>query len=213
MGEAMQTKNLPYTLGLDIGIASVGAALILPKEKRILNLHVRTFNKAETDKLGESLNKIRRDKRSARCRLRRRAHRLLRLARLMKNIGLIKEASPSAFILSDRFHLTPWELRSKGLDERLAPKEWASVIYHIVKHRGFHSTRKSEAKSDKKVGKMLSGVKHNKGLLEEGKYRTVGELAVCHEDFKESKRNRLEIYTRTFSRESLKDELKKLFEY
>ena len=217
MGEAMQTKNLAYTLGLDIGIASVGAALILPEEKRILNLHVRTFNKAETDKLGESLNKIRRDKRSARRRLRRRAHRLLRLARLMKNIGLITEASPSAFILSDRFHLTPWELRSKGLDERLAPKEWASVIYHIVKHRGFHSTRKSEAKSteaksDQDVGKMLSGVERNKDLLKEGKYRTVGKLAVYHEDFKERKRNKHKSYIRTFSRESLKDELKILFE-
>ena len=59
----MQTTSPPYTLGLDIGMASVGAALLLPEEQRILALHVRTFDKAETAKEGESLNKIRRDSR------------------------------------------------------------------------------------------------------------------------------------------------------
>ncbi|MGK2915804.1 MAG: hypothetical protein ACSLE5_15385, partial [Porticoccaceae bacterium] len=51
----------PYTLGLDIGIASVGAALLT--ENHIIALHVRTFDKAETAKEGESLNKIRREAR------------------------------------------------------------------------------------------------------------------------------------------------------
>ena len=67
-------SNIPYTLGLDIGMASVGAALLT--ESRILALHVRTFDKAETAKEGESLNKIRRDSRLTRRRIRRRAFRL-----------------------------------------------------------------------------------------------------------------------------------------
>ncbi len=46
-----------YTLGLDIGIASVGAALL--DKDRIIALHVRTFEKGETSKKGESLNKMR----------------------------------------------------------------------------------------------------------------------------------------------------------
>lgn len=52
-----------YTLGLDIGIASVGAALLL--KNQILGLHVRTFEKAETGE-GESLNKARREARLVR---------------------------------------------------------------------------------------------------------------------------------------------------
>jgi CRISPR-associated endonuclease Csn1 len=205
----MQTKNLPYTLGLDIGMASVGAALILPAQKRILSLYVRAFDKAETDKEGESLNKIRRESRSTRRRIRRRAHRLLRLARLMKRVGLINEASPNAFTLT---HATPWELRAEGLDRLLEPREWATSLYHIVKHRGFQSTRKSEAKADEKAGEMLSGVKHNQALLKETSYRTMGELAARHADFKENKRNKGGSYIHTFLRSDLEDELSKLFE-
>ena len=63
-----------YTLGLDIGMASVGAALLACDH--IIALFVRTFDKAETAKEGESLNKIRRDARLTRRRIRRRAHRL-----------------------------------------------------------------------------------------------------------------------------------------
>lgn len=197
----------PYTLGLDIGMASVGAALLLPQEKRIRALHVRTFDKAETADRGESLNKIRRDARLIRRRIRRRAHRLLRLARLMKRIGLIDSASPEAFTLTG---VSPWDLRASGLDRRLEDKEWACVLYHIVKHRGFQSNRKSEAKSDEKAGAMLSGVGRNKELLKD--YRSIGELAAKHEAFRKSKRNKGGDYSHTFARIDLADELKLLFE-
>lgn len=62
-----------YVLGLDIGMASVGAALLA--SDHIIALHVRTFGKAETAKEGESLNKIRREARLARRHIRRRAFR------------------------------------------------------------------------------------------------------------------------------------------
>ena len=205
----MQTKNLPYTLGLDIGMASVGAALLLPDKQRILALHVRTFDKAETAKEGESLNKIRRDSRLTRRRIRRRAHRLVRLARLMKRVGLIADANPEAFALPG---VSPWLSRAEGLDRLLKPKEWAGVLYHLVKHRGFQSNRKSESKADEKAGQMLSGVGRNQALLKEAGYRTVGELAARHEAFKEAKRNKGGSYSHTFARADLDTELNLLFE-
>lgn len=198
----------PYTLGLDIGMASVGAALLLPREQRIHVLHVRTFDKAETADRGESLNKIRRDARLIRRRIRRRAHRLLRLARLMKNVGLIDAAAPETFSLPA---ISPWELRVAGLDRRLENKEWASVLYHIVKHRGFQSNRKSAAKNDEKAGAMLAGVGRNKELLTE--YRSVGELVAKHEAFGKSKRNKGGDYSHTFARADLAAELNLLFEH
>lgn len=205
----MQTKNLPYTLGLDIGMASAGAALLLPEQKRILGLHVRAFNKAETDKEGESLNKIRRESRQIRRRLRRRAFRLLRLARLMKRVGLINEASPNTFVLT---HATPWDLRAEGLDRLLESREWAASLYHIVKHRGFQSTRKSEANTDQKAGEMLTGVKRNQELRKGTPFRTMGELAARHPDFMEYKRNKGGRYTHTFDRADLLAELNTLFD-
>lgn len=205
----MQTKTLPYTLGLDIGMASVGAALLLPNQQRILALHVRTFDKAETAKEGESLNKIRRDSRLTRRRIRRRAHRLVRLVRLLKRSGLIDDANPDTFALPGT---SPWDLRAVGLDRLLEMKEWAAVLYHLVKHRGFQSNRKSEAKADEKAGEMLSGVGRNQALLKEAGYRTVGELAARHESFKDAKRNKGGSYSHTFARTDLATELNLLFE-
>ena len=61
------------TIGLDIGIASVGWAVLAPD--RIVALGVRAFDKAETAKEGDSLNLIRRTARLTRRRLHRRAWR------------------------------------------------------------------------------------------------------------------------------------------
>jgi CRISPR-associated endonuclease Csn1 len=189
-------------------MASVGAALLLPDQQRILALHVRTFDKAETAKEGESLNKIRRDSRLTRRRIRRRAHRLLRMARLLKRTGLVESAHPDTFALSG---VSPWDLRAAGLDRLLEPKEWATVLYHMVKHRGFQSNRKSEAKADETAGEMLSGVNRNQALLKETGYRTVGELAARHAAFAEAKRNKWGSYSHTFARADLEVELNLLF--
>ncbi|MEZ5491981.1 MAG: type II CRISPR RNA-guided endonuclease Cas9 [Gammaproteobacteria bacterium] len=197
---------LPYTLGLDIGIASVGAALL--GEERILGLHVRTFDRAETSKEGESLNKIRRESRLTRRRIRRRAHRLLRLRRLFHHYGLISSASSTSTFTDT---VSPWQLRAEGLDRLLKSEEWAATLYHLVKHRGFQSNRKSEAKVDEKVGQMLSGVNSNRQLLEESGLRTMGELASRHQAFTEAKRNKGGSYSHTFSRSDLEIELRVLF--
>lgn len=198
--------KVPYVLGLDIGMASVGAVLLA--DDRILGLHVRAFNKAETAKEGESLNKIRRDSRLTRRRLQRRAFRLLRLRRLFKRTGLVASHSTSAFVTPDT---SPWQWRAEGLDRLLSPAEWSAALYHLVKHRGFQSTRKSEAKSDEKAGQMLSGVSHNSQLLQTTGYRTVGELAWKHEAFRAAKRNKGGGYTHTFARADIEAELCQLF--
>lgn len=196
-----------YTLGLDIGMASVGAALLT--DEYIMALHVRTFDKAETAKEGESLNKIRREARLTRRRTRRRAFRLLRLRRLFKRIGLLPGFETSAFALPET---SPWQLRADGLDRQLLPTEWAASLYHIVKHRGFQSNRKSEAKADEKAGQMLSGVSHNRQMLETSGYRTIGELAAKHDAFTIAKRNKGGSYTHTFARADLLKELHLLFQ-
>ena len=195
-----------YILGLDIGMASVGAALLA--EDHILALHVRTFDKAETAKEGESLNKIRRDSRLTRRRIRRRAFRLLRLRRLLKREGLLLSSAPNALETT----ISPWGLRAEGLHRKLAPSEWAAVLYHIIKHRGFQSNRISEAASDEKAGQMLSGVTTNQKRMTEGGWRTVGEMAARDPAFANAKRNKGGEYNHTFARADLEDELAKLFE-
>lgn len=196
----------PYTLGLDIGMASTGAALLT--DAGILALHVRTFDKAETAKEGESLNKIRREARLTRRRIRRRAFRLLRLRRLLARMGLTENSEVSTF---ETDAINPWSLRAEGLDRALDPAEWAAVIYHLVKHRGFQSNRKSEAKTDEKAGQMLSSITSNHAKMLEKGYRTVGELAAKDESFAKVKRNKGGRYTQTFARQDICQETSELF--
>ncbi len=204
----METIHQNYTLGLDIGIASVGAALLA--DDHIISLFVRTFDKAETAKEGESLNKIRRDARLTRRRLHRRAQRLLKMRRLFKRFGLTSNQND---LFDNTLPLSPWHLRAECLDRQLQPLEWATVLYHLVKHRGFQSNSKSELKGDddKKMGEMLGGVAANHDLLQQ--YRTVGEMVWNDERFQDAKRNKGGDYSHTFARADLAAEMKLLFEY
>lgn len=86
-------KHCHYTLGLDIGIASIGWAVLGNDEdgkpNRIIDLGVRIFDKAEVENTGESLAAPRRDARSARRRLRRHRHRLERIRYLLVQQGVL----------------------------------------------------------------------------------------------------------------------------
>ena len=79
-----------YTLGLDIGISSVGWAVLQNMSDgepfKIEDLGVRIFEKAEQPKTGASLALSRREARGARRRLRRRRHRKERVKALLHYI-------------------------------------------------------------------------------------------------------------------------------
>ena len=152
------------TFGFDIGIASVGWCVL--GESRIVDLGVRCFDKAETAKEGESLNLARRTARLMRRRLRRRAWRLTKLARLLKRQGIMTD---TATLLRPNPQLpSPWRLRVDGLDRRLGNEEWARVIYHLCKHRGFHWISRAEEKKAEGDAKGEGG-RVKKGLSEDRK--------------------------------------------
>lgn len=206
-------KNLgPLVFGLDIGIASVGWAVL--GENRIVDLGVRCFDKAETADKGESLNLARRTARLLRRRLRRRAWRLTKLARLLKREALIHDVSVLKQAPSAGFK-TPdlWRLRVAALDRKLEPEEWARVIYHICKHRGFHWLSKAEekaAESDKEGGAVKKGLAGTKRLMQEKQYRTAAEMVIS--EFPDAQRNKRGDYSKALSRLLLDDELRILFD-
>ena len=151
-------KPLNYILGLDLGIASVGWAVVEIDEKenpiRLIDVGVRTFERAEVPKNGNSLAAARRQARSVRRLIRRRAHRLLRSRRLLKNEGVLQTADFDEQGLIKALPNTPWQLRVEGLSRKLLPKEWAAVLLHLVKHRGYLSQRKNESTTaDAELGK------------------------------------------------------------
>lgn len=208
-----------YILGLDLGIASVGWACVWIDENEhtigLLDCGVRTFERAEVPKTGDSLAKARREARSVRRLIRRRAHRLLRLRRLLKREGILKAADFGANRLPENLPIDAWALRVAGLDKKLAAKEWAAVLLHLVKHRGYLSQRKSELQEDGKseLGRLLAGVAQNHELLQADEYRTPAELAVKYFAVQSGHlRNKGGDYSHTFNRLDLQKELHLLFE-
>ena len=197
--------------GLDIGVASVGWAVI--DEAHIIDLGVRCFDKAETAKEGEPLNLTRRTARLARRRLRRRAWRLTKLAKLLKRKNLIEDIAVMKSPPTKGFY-TPnlWQLRVEALDKKLSPEAWARVIYHICKHRGFYWVSKAEAiaaDGDKEAGRVKQGLSHTKRLMQEKHYRTAAEMVIS--EFPEAQRNKQGEYNKALSRELLAEELHYLF--
>ena len=210
IGKSPVASEGPFTFGLDIGIASVGWAVI--SDNRIIDLGVRAFDKAETPDKGESLNLQRRTARLLRRRLWRRAWRLTKLSRLLKRHGLIESAE---FLKSQpNFTDSTWTLRVAGLERLLTSVEWARVIYHLCKHRGFHwisraEERKAEEDAKGEGGRVKAGLAHTKKLMEEKKYRTAAEMVLA--EFPEAQRNKRGDYDKALSRVLLDEELQTLF--
>lgn len=200
---------MSHVFGLDIGVASVGWAVI--NDARIVDLGVRCFDKAETADKGEPLNLIRRKSRLLRRRLHRRAWRLTKLARLLKKEGLVEQAS--FFKQQPGFPDSAWQLRVVGLDRRLESTEWARVIYHLCKHRGFHWISKAEeakAESDAEGGRVKKGLQGTARLMQEKGYRTAAEMVLF--EFPQAQRNKNGQYDKALSRVLLDEELRQLFE-
>ena len=90
-------KNTLYGIGLDIGVASVGWAVVgLNGTGEPVGLHrlgVRIFDKAEQPKTGESLAAPRRMARGMRRRLRRKALRRADVYALLERSGLSTRAN------------------------------------------------------------------------------------------------------------------------
>ncbi len=196
------------TFGFDIGIASVGWCVL--GEDRIVDLGVRCFDKAETAKEGKSLNLARRAARLMRHRLRRRAWRLTKLGRLLKRSGLIADIHQS----HQPANISPWKVRVAGLDRCLSDDEWARVIYHICKHRGFHWISRAEEKKAegdaKEGGKVKKGLTDTQRRMSEKGYRSAAEMVLA--EFPDAQRNKQGEYGKALSRILLSEELALLFQ-
>lgn len=206
----MQSGIPSYTLGLDIGIASVGWCVL--GQNRIIDLGVRAFDKAETAKEGDSLNLVRRSARLMRRRLRRRAWRLTKLARLLKRHGVIDDTR--IFQPQHPFLHSLWQMRVAGLDRPLSNEEWARVVYHLCKHRGFHwisraEERQAEADNKGEGGKVKQGLAGTAKLMQENGYRSSAEMVLA--EFPKAQRNKQGDYSKALARTLLGEELALLF--
>ena len=201
----------PYAIGFDIGIASVGWAVVaLDGEDRpfgIINMGSRVFDAAEQPKTGDSLAAPRREARSARRRLRRHQHRLERIRRLLIVEKVVSQAELDTLFegkLEDVY-----ALRVKALDAPVSNTEFARILLHIAQRRGFKSNRKSG--TSKEDGELLAAVIANRALMSEKGYRTVGEMLLKDPQYSANKRNKGGKYLATVGRDMVEEEVRAIF--
>lgn len=221
-------------LGFDIGVASIGWALV--EDSVLKDCGVRIFTKAENPKDGSSLALPRREARSVRRRLARRKARLNELKRLiaaefdlnledfLANAGEL----PRAYKLSkceiadydsykkrktirknnntqekeklaqelEKCDTNPYKLRFEALnrESKLEPLEFARVILHIAKHRGYDNKHAKDTNDDDS-GKVKKAISENKAEMQKWAQKngkninecTVGEY--LYKEFYQQKRD------------------------
>lgn len=220
-----------YRIGLDIGITSVGWAVIENdsdgKPIRIVDLGSRIFDAAEVPKTGAPLAEHRREARSSRRRNRRKVYRILRTKKLLEKFNILTNEEIQK--LYDNQNDNIYELRVAALDRELKPSELAKVLINLVKKRGYRSVSKSEEKAQSENGKALSAISDNKKLMEQKSYRSVAEMYLTDEKFKLSLsngekicdsngvpilkiRNTVDDYKTTVERSLILEEIQKILE-
>jgi len=200
---------MPYTLGIDIGIASFGYAGVDHSVQQIAFSGVHIFEAAENPKDGASLAEPRREKRGLRRVIHRRGLRKRAIRQLLAEHGLNTAAIDQVCSKTGKSNPphSPWDWRKEGLERRLTDDEFARVLFHIAKRRGFQTNRKSAVANDLEGKKALSGARELQVAMERANARTVGAyLAVLPK-----KRNGDGSYERFVTRDLLRSEVRQLF--
>ena len=212
------------TLGLDLGIASIGWALIEENSKKrdLLAWGSRIFQPGMDDDIssGKGVSRCaeRRLKRALRNQYLRRRERKDNLINAMLDGGLLSAPPDASFfenidkrvleslpqsLQRQSAHLIPYLLRKKALDCKLKRDELARAIFHLAQRRGYLSNRKQETK-DKDTGVVKSGINKLRQDIENSNARTLGEF-FCTVDPEQER-----IRCRYTSREMYIDEFRKI---
>ncbi len=186
-------------LGLDLGISSVGWAIIdddRDDQVALLDWGVRIFEPglAATDEeitagKGESRCAERRLKRALRIAYQRRRQHKDELTAILTRTGMLpSDLTPEFFTRIDGeflqtlpeerrrtgAHVLPYLLRAAALDRPLSPMQLGRALYHLGQRRGYKSNRKQEAK-DTDSGVVLSQIAELKQAIQASGARTLGE--------------------------------------
>lgn len=150
---------MPRVLGLDLGSASIGWALVDTTASTIVASGVRVFPEGvDRDKQGGevSKNENRRRVRGQRRQIARRARRKRVLRAALVEAGLYPpDASAQARLEAD---LDPYDLRARAVAERLEPFEIGRCLVHLAQRRGFLSNRRSDRSKKSEKSKLLAAM-------------------------------------------------------
>ena len=154
------TKHKNTYLGLDIGTASIGYALIDKINESIIAVGVRIFPEALEGKREDNKkpkNVERRDKRLRRRQIKHKKLKQKRIREILSNARLLPSAEESVLEQTPKNTSPnePYDLRKRALNEKLDPYELGRVFTHISKRIGFSgSVKKDKLEEDEKTDKQ-----------------------------------------------------------
>ena len=200
-------KNTLYGIGLDIGVASVGWAVVgLNGTGEPVGLHrlgVRIFDKAEQPKTGEALPRrgAWRAGCAAVCAARRCA---VRTFTPCWNAAAFPPGKRSRKCLKRAAWKTSMRCAHARWTSRSARPNFRAFCCIYAQRRGFKSNRRTA--SDGEDGRLLAAVNENRRRMAQGGWRTVGEMLYRHEAFALHKRNKADEYLSTVGRDMVAKE-------
>lgn len=214
---------MDYILGLDLGATSLGWSVVELGDDdvplRLERMGVRIFSDGRDSKTKEPLAVARRTARGMR---KRRDRYVMRRETLMNKLikyGLMPESEAERKALE---RLNPYELRVKGLDEKLLPYELGRALFHINQRRGFKSNRKADRKNDE-AGAMKEAIGRLTKAMTASGARTLGEYLYGLNKGRESTQDFTPVRVRTHlekskiaysmypTREMYEDEVRQIF--
>lgn len=177
---------MKYIIGLDIGIGSVGWAVVRNDDdcKRLEDFGVRIFESGEIIESNKNIRKSqrRRKYRGMRRRIRRRNHRKERLKNYLENIEFVSRAELSEFFAKNNHDII--DIRVRALDEKVTPVELTAALLHIAKRRGYKAfyelsdennnakDKKAKEEEEKDIYKALT---NTADVIKNGGYRSIAE--------------------------------------
>lgn len=163
-------------LGLDLGVTSIGWALVeeTAKEKKIIAMGSRIIPLTPDDKDEfASGNKISKNQRRTAKRTQRKGYDRyqLRRSRLKEHLTLANMLPGENLIKLPSLEL--WGLRAKAVSQKILLTELGRVLIHLNQKRGYRSSR-SDANLDKKDTEYVAQVKNRYQLLKDNG-QTIGQ--------------------------------------
>ncbi|WP_338974442.1 type II CRISPR RNA-guided endonuclease Cas9 [Spiroplasma endosymbiont of Tricholauxania praeusta] len=188
----MNTKK--YYLGLDLGISSVGWAVMTEENKEyyIDDFGVRLFECSENAKDGKTNAEQRRIFRGSRRLIRRRKQRINDLKKFLQIKGIIKIEEINNFFKNFKItnnikydetkYFNPYVIRVKGLTTKLTPQELTVALINIANHRGYNDRFSLKNNESDKESKLDSSINKAKDLVKN--YCTIAQAIVSDASFK-----------------------------
>lgn len=205
--EQFTSKPRKLILGIDMGIADIGICLMDELNQEVVLMATHLFDCPRNPKDHTSLATARRQARSQRRNIARRAARKKHIREILIAYGIIPEGTVAEWFSVRGGDQDNIQLRVKGLSEVLTNRELARVLYGFASRRGYIDHGKAD--NDKDAGKVKKALKANAEIMEANGYETFAQYLITQPRL----RNRQNDYSHTVDIDMVVDEVHAIFRH